>query len=199
MDWTVIKTTLETQIRGLLPSPADTHNFEPRWQHGSDGNMAANMATGWKMFLRVQSVTDGAVMRRYTPNETDTGLLDENIVSMRTLVIEFRAEADNFDGGDLWALNVTERVRSGLRLKQVKNEFLAVEMALTGIGPTVDASFTHAQRTVNSASMEMSFNFADCFKLENVDWFDTVLLSSEVTDETGALLPSNFTDTEIKN
>ncbi len=200
MDWALVKRTLEDQIRPLVPPPASSPEYEPRWQHGSSRNVYSDPATGWKTVLRIVSVGSLSNARRYTNNQVNPAVLDENIASMKRMIVEFKVEADYFDDdASRWAFYVAEEVKSKLHLSSVRAGFLAAEMALSEVGDTIDASFPNGGRTVNSALFEMTFMVADCVTIPDVDWFDHIDLTSCIFDETGALLPSppNYTDKRI--
>lgn len=200
MNWDQIKKTLEDQIRPLIPDPAASPEFEPRWQHGSSRNVYADPATGWKTVLRIVSVNSISTARRYSENSTNPALLDENIASMKRMIVEFKAEADYFDeDASRWAMKVAEAVKSKLNFSRVRQAFLAANMALSETGDTIDNSFPNDNRTVNTAIFEMTFMVADCVLDEGVDYFDKIDLTSHVFDETNQLLssPPNFTDQRI--
>tara|TARA_R110001592_G_scaffold204704_1_gene454961 strand:- start:2560 stop:3174 length:615 start_codon:yes stop_codon:yes gene_type:complete len=200
MDWALVKKTLEDQIRPLVPPPANSPAYEPRWQHGSSRNVFADPATGWKTVLRIVSVSSLSNARRYSVNAVNPALLDENIASMKRMIVEFKVEADYFDDdASRWAVMVAEEVKSKLYLSSVRSAFLSAEMALSEVGDTIDASFPNDNRTVNTALFEMTFMVADCVTNPDVEWFDHIDLTSCIFDEAGALLssPPNYTDKRI--
>jgi hypothetical protein len=127
------------------------------------------------------------------------GQLRTRIVGHRK--VTYRLVCDALDNTDqAWAWATIERVRTRLRRSTSRDALGAANASLHSVGAALEANFRAEGRVHNRVLLDFALNV----RIDDVDeaptnWIEHVVLSSEVADVDGAVLPvpPNVTDLEI--
>ncbi len=205
IDWSKISPKLVELITSLsLDDPPP--EFKAQWAHKTRDYLTPSVAA--ELVLRVVSVQGvGSDETRHkevtiTPDVGDPYIeLHEQIVGHRKFVLEVRVESQiHSEEENRWCWSICERIRTRLRRGRSNAALRAINVSLLSIGAATDTSFSFEKRKINVALMPITFYAAFCdTDTVSVNWFERVLLTSQIKNVDNTLLssPPNFTDLPI--
>ncbi len=127
------------------------------------------------------------------------GKLRRSVVGHRK--VTYRLVCDALENTDkAWAWGTIERVRTRLRRTTSLDALARVDAALNSVGQSLEANFRHDKRIVNRVLLDFALNVrVNDVEEAPIGWIEHVVLTSEVHDVDGALLPTppNVDDLEI--
>ncbi len=127
------------------------------------------------------------------------GKLRARMVGHRRVTYRVTCEAvENTDR--MWAWGTIERVRTRLGRSSSTNALALVDASVSRVGQSVEANFKSDGRMQNRVSLDFALNVrVNDVEEAPIGWIEHVVLTSEVKDVDGTLLPTppNVLDLEI--
>lgn len=204
MKWAEMKTAFETMVRESIPkvtaNPESENDYWPAWEQSSDRNQFANPEAGWKVIVDLISVRHVSKHQEHYTTEEQPDRLDEKVLTHSVMAFQVKAESDYFDDdASRWAARAVQKIKERVRLTRYTNLFRDADMAINTVGDTTNLSVPKDGRQISIFTCDLFFNVVSEENTEEDDsgddWFERVIVTSEIKDATGALIPANRTFT----
>ena len=200
MDWATIKAALRTLLATLAGVPALWRD-EPR-PFGQNATTTAyvliNATTTRGMGVdevRYQNLdTDGAP----TDVMADAESIRPDLCGQRQIVLSIQPETLD-QRAEYSAMVYAERIRTRLAFPSALATLAAAGLALVRVGPSTVLDYVHDGRNYSRALVEVTLGAASNESDAAIPFIETAVLTSEIQDEAGNVLPSppNITDVEV--
>jgi hypothetical protein len=172
--------------------------WKPEWRDQSVKATAnSGQLSSVKLYLKVTScVRIGTDDVRYT-QATPASDLQETIFGLRRVTLRLEVHASQVSDQQ-WSLSILERIGTRLARRRVIDALLALNVGIIDIGASTDISAKKDQHVQSRAIMDLKLTMVATDRDPiPTGWVQSVVITSELQDTDGTLLPTppNYTDT----
>lgn len=199
ISWSTILPAIVTWVTAIAADTTrTTTSFTAEWKDRPV--KAVHPGQRVSVLMTITSVvgygTDEVRYEYVDPGSTDPddaaflGQQREYVIGQRKFTLRIRViGTENTDG--LWAMSVTERIRTSLNRQSQIDALLAVNVSVIDVLPARDVRLSDRGHQLSAA--EMDIVLGTCVSDADpapVGWIETIFLDSEIHDEDGTLAPS---------
>jgi hypothetical protein len=200
VSWTTIAPALIDVIGKLAVNPkrGNSPKFGAEWEEGKRSAMHTQQAQA--VTLKITNLRDVGIPRvqfAETAGKPPGQNVQPSVLTDVIFTLNIRVEMPTRED-DHWAFATIQRIRSGLWMPSTQAAFLAANLGLVRVLPTVKASARYDDRIHSIATMDVEFSTVMTDEDPVfVGWIEKIELTSHVTANEELDVPPNFTDVLI--